>query len=105
MDGKRESKSSKPATFTEQVRVNLCRVFVDMLKDRKVSRMGMAVYTMCAFVQIYGTLFVRGGYIPWNEDLIEGFVYELANRVQVIPNFADQRTVVLYWASYAFCIP
>ena len=84
--------------------MNLCKVFVDLLKDRKVSRTTTAVFTLCAFTQIYGTFFVRDGFIPWNEDLIEGFVYELASRFQVIPNFAEQKTVVLYWMAYFFCI-
>ena len=102
MDNTRPLKS-KSVTFLEQVKIATCSVFVNLLKDRKVSQLTAMILTLSAFLQIYGTLCTQSNNISWDDDLISGFVYEVGILSQLIPYCARQRTVTLYWLIYACC--
>ena len=88
----------------EQLRDHSFKVVVELLRDRKVGHLEMAILTLVAFVQIYGTLFVEKGYISWKEDLLGGVFYTIATHSQLLPFFAQTKSITIFWFTYSICI-
>lgn len=90
--------------FMQKICESFLRISVMFIKSQKTTRVQVFFLFTITFIQFYGSFFVEDGFIEWNDNFLDRFVYNTANQFQVIPYIIKNKSTVFYYCFYTFCI-
>ncbi len=96
MEVPNENAKSKSSVWQE-TKDGIFNVFVEMLKNRKVSRLAGAIHLSITFMQIYGTVLMDSEYINWSDDIAADSVYSVFRLFRVIPAIEQDASASFFW--------
>lgn len=85
------------------IKDGIFNIFVEMLKNRKVSRLASALHMSISFMQIFGTILAESEYIKWDDDIAADSVYSVFRLFRVIPAIQKDKSASFFWFILCFC--
>lgn len=82
------------------IKNGIFNVFVEMLKDRKISRLNAATLYTILFLQIYGTLIFPSTYIIWSDDICASTLFSYFGFIRIVPAIISIQSVSFFWLVY-----
>ena len=94
------SKEGKEPNFFKNVKRGFLRAIITLVRYREVSVIEAFFMITISFIQLYGSLFVRDGYLSWEGDLFGSFIYNLASQSQLVPYIYETKSVIAYYTLF-----
>lgn len=100
MDQEIENKQ-KTQSLWQGIKDGIFNVFVEMLKNRKVSTLNASFFKVVMFLQLYGTVIRSNPNINWVDDICDDSMYQFFNFVRVIPAITSAQSTAFFWFVYS----